>query len=137
MTIVTAASTAAPTCEARVGFYPGDYGELPLWCSARIGLTVWQDHNGVTHRACRHHVDAMRARFRVQEEERVERVISEASRPLRAFERRTVVVEEGPGYVVTADLEPPAHNHFDDRDAPWDIDACPRCRWDVDRAEGF
>lgn len=101
---MTAVATA-PTCEARVGFYAGEWSEMPVYCSARIGLTTWTDRNGTTRRACRHHVEAMRARFGVQEEERVARVISEASRPLRAFERRTVVVEEGPGYVVTADAE--------------------------------
>jgi hypothetical protein len=69
-----------------------------------------------------------------EENARVAAVIEAASAPLRQFE--TVVVEDHGAYVVTADLEPPAHNHFDDRDAPWDIDACPRCRWDVDRAEG-
>lgn len=45
-----------------------------------------------------------------------------------------IVVETGPGYVVTADLEEvPEHNHFDWRDA---TDDCPRCEYDALRAEG-
>lgn len=60
---MTAVATLAPTCEARVGFYPGEYGESPLWCSARIGLTVWEDSRGQTHRACRHHVDGLQHRY--------------------------------------------------------------------------
>ena len=59
---LTAAATLAPHCEARVGFYPGDYGELPLWCSARIALTTWTDSQGREHRACRHHVVALKRR---------------------------------------------------------------------------
>ena len=131
---MTAVATA-PTCEARVGFYAGEWSEMPVYCSARIGLTTWTDRNGTTRRACRHHVEAMRARFGVQEQERVARVISEASRPLRAFERRTVVVEDHGAYVVTADLEdePPAHNHFDIFDS---TDDCERCAFDQLRAEG-
>lgn len=51
---------------------------------------------------------------------------------------RELVIEEGQGYVVTVDIEddPPQHNHFDDRDAPWDVEDCPRCNWDVARAGG-
>ena len=130
---MTAVATA-PTCEARVGFYAGEWSEMPVYCSARIGLTMWTDRNGTTRRACRHHLDAMRARFGVQEEERVARVISEASRPLRRFERPIVIEDQG-AYVVTADLEddPPAHDHFD----IWDsTDDCPRCAFDQLRAEG-
>lgn len=55
-----------------------------------------------------------------------------------AKRRRELVLEDHGGYVVTADIEdePPQHNHFDDRDAPWDMDECPACRWLVNRAEG-
>lgn len=60
---MTAVATLAPTCEARVGVLPGDYGLTPLWCSIRLGLTVWTDRTGVTHRACRHHLAGMRSRY--------------------------------------------------------------------------
>jgi hypothetical protein len=65
MTTLTAATALAPTCEARVGFYPGEFAEVPLWCSARIGLTTWTDSSGQTHRACRHHVDGLQHRYPV------------------------------------------------------------------------
>jgi hypothetical protein len=62
------------------------------------------------------------------EAERVSRVISEATREFEAM-----VVEDHGGYVVTADVELPSHNHFDIWDAN---DGCPRCRYDVARAGG-
>ena len=93
------------------------------------GIRVYQ----VVTRRWQH--DMNEVRQLEQEVARVADVISIASARLRRFER-PIVIEDHGAYVVTADLEPPAHNHFDDRDAPWDIDACLRCRWDVDRAEG-
>ena len=58
-------TTAAPplTCEARTGFFPGEWSELPLWCNATVGLRSWVDANGRTHRACRHHVVALMGRY--------------------------------------------------------------------------
>lgn len=52
--------------------------------------------------------------------------------------RRELVIETGPGWELTADIEdePPQHNHFDYRDAPEDADDCPRCAYDTLRAEG-
>jgi hypothetical protein len=67
---------------------------------------------------------------KLEEQARVEAVINEASAPLRLME---LIVEDHGGYVVTADVELPAHNHFDIWDAN---DGCPRCRYDVARAGG-
>ena len=62
--MVTETTTAAPpTCEARTGFYPGEWSEMPLWCSSTVGLTSWTDRRGMAHRACRHHVAALRFRY--------------------------------------------------------------------------
>lgn len=60
---MTAVATLAPTCEARVGFYAGEFSEQPLWCQARIGLTVWPDREGTLHRACRHHLAGLLLRY--------------------------------------------------------------------------
>jgi hypothetical protein len=49
------------TCGARVGFFPGEFAEMPLFCSASIGLTTWPD--GRTRRGCRHHLAQMLHRF--------------------------------------------------------------------------
>jgi hypothetical protein len=56
-------ATIRDTCEARVGFYPGEFAEMPLWCSASVGLTTWTDTDGRTRRACRHHLARMLHRF--------------------------------------------------------------------------
>jgi hypothetical protein len=53
------ALTASATCEARVGFHPGEWAEMPVFCRTFVGLTTWVDINGRTHRACRHHLAAM------------------------------------------------------------------------------
>jgi hypothetical protein len=127
MTIAT-----APAAERLAAFRTHHRIEVdhsPDWnrCDT-CGIRVYQ----VVTRRWQHDMNEVRQLER--EVARIADVISIASAPLRQFE--TVVVEDHGAYVVTADLEPPAHNHFDDRDAPWDIDVCPRCRWDVDRAEG-
>jgi len=56
---------STPACEARTGFYPGEWSEMPLYCQATVGLTTWRDSGGFTHRACRHHRDAMQRRYPV------------------------------------------------------------------------
>ena len=78
-------TTAAPalTCEARTGFYPGEWSEMPIWCNATVGLRSWVDSNGRTHRACRHHVVALMGRY-----------------PMRQWS-----VDMG-GYIVTVDEAP-------------------------------
>lgn len=63
MTPTTA--SAPPTCEARTGYTPGEFAELPLWCNSRIGLSTWTDRRGITHRACRHHRAAMQRLYPV------------------------------------------------------------------------
>lgn len=60
---MTIAATLAPTCEARTGFYPGEFAEMPLFCGARIGLSTWTDTAGLNHRACRHHVAGMQSLY--------------------------------------------------------------------------
>lgn len=57
--------TATPTCDARVGEFAGDYGMLPLWCSTTVGLTSYEDAQGVTRRFCRHHGAVVRHRWPV------------------------------------------------------------------------
>ena len=96
---MTAVATLAPTCEARFGFAPGEWEPMPLWCSVRIGLTVWTDRAGQTHRACRHHVAGLRYRYPEAEQARVAEVITAATREFEA-----VVIEDHGGYVVTADV---------------------------------
>ena len=56
-------TVATPTCEARTGFYPGEWSEMPIFCDATVGLTTWTDAGGFTHRACRHHRDALQTRY--------------------------------------------------------------------------
>ena len=51
--------TTAATCQARTGFYPGEWSEMPMFCDATVGLTTWTDAGGFTHRACRHHREAL------------------------------------------------------------------------------
>ena len=67
MTPTTA--SAPPTCEARTGYTPGEFAELPLWCNSRVGLSTWTDQRGMTHRACRHHRTAMQRLYPVQTSE--------------------------------------------------------------------
>jgi hypothetical protein len=52
-------ATMLATCEARVGFHPGEWAETPVFCRTSVGVTTWVDLNGRTHRACRHHLAAM------------------------------------------------------------------------------
>ena len=124
MTTVTATATLAPTCEARTGFAPGEWEPMPLWCSTRIGLTVWTDRAGQTHRACRHHVAGLRYRYpeatvpecyrchrsipKGSEEDELAVMVSLGGRlALKCFrcQDKDVVIEDHDGYVVTADVE--------------------------------
>lgn len=48
-----------PHCQARVGFYPGEFSEMPIACSATVGLSTWIDSTGRLRRGCRHHRSAL------------------------------------------------------------------------------
>lgn len=65
---MTTTASGPPTCEAKTGWYAGEWSELPLWCNARVGLSTWTDRQGFTHRACRHHRAAMLHRYPAVEE---------------------------------------------------------------------
>lgn len=105
--------------------------------SVRVHLTLnrrWYHDPSELRRleqeAAREDLDRGVATFEAQ---RVADVIRIASKPLRQYER--VVVDRGPGWELTADLEadPPKHNHW----TPFDSDdSCLRCAYDVERAEG-
>jgi hypothetical protein len=93
-------ATIRDTCEARVGFYPGEFAEMPLWCSASVGLTTWTDTDGRTRRACRHHLARMLHRFPEMYESEI------ADDPLgQAKATREIVIEDHEGFLVVADIE--------------------------------
>lgn len=54
---------ATATCSARVGFFPGEWSEMPLFCSTSIGLTRYTDTSGIERRYCRHHGALVRYRY--------------------------------------------------------------------------
>lgn len=59
---MTATATAL-TCSARVGYWPGEWSEMPLFCSTSIGLTRYTDTSGIERRYCRHHGALVRYRY--------------------------------------------------------------------------
>lgn len=56
-------AAALPTCDARTGEAPGDYGMTPIWCNVRLGLRTYTDNHGVTRRFCAAHEAAVRGRY--------------------------------------------------------------------------
>ena len=101
---MTTVATLAPTCEARVGFGPGEWEPMPLWCNATVGLTTWTDSSGQTHRACRHHVAGLRYRYPEATQFSVY-VSRDAMIPCAAC------VEGGPPHYASPKCESGARNH--------------------------
>ena len=65
MTMVT--RTDAPTtCSARVGFYADEWAEMPLACSASVGITRYTDKHGIERAYCRHHQGVVLYRYPMQ-----------------------------------------------------------------------
>ncbi len=48
----TATASPPPTCEARTGFTPGEFGFLPTPCGQTRGLRVLVDGQGRNHYFC-------------------------------------------------------------------------------------
>ena len=65
---MTDTAIASPTCDARVGELPSDFGMAPLWCGTTRGLTRYTDTNGVERRYCGayKHGDIVRFRYPVK-----------------------------------------------------------------------
>ena len=72
-------ATATPHCDARVGFYPGEFSEMPLACSVTVGLDTWTDTTGRTRHGCRWHRATLRYRYPTPEQARVALAIERIS----------------------------------------------------------
>jgi hypothetical protein len=74
-------ATATPHCDARVGFYAGEFAEMPLACSITVGLDSWIDITGRIRRGCRWHRSALLYRHpAMTEAQRVALAIERISR---------------------------------------------------------
>ncbi len=109
MTAIVSTISAPARCDAnttKVGVT--EWAQRGLPCMTTKGLRSHLDANGVRRFYCaapEHRANVLR-RFGLQpadEWDRVAEVIEIASAPIRVFER--VVVESGPGFEVTADIE--------------------------------
>lgn len=64
-TIIQAALSAPPTCDARTGYRAGEFQEEVLWCNVTVGLRSYVDRNGTERRYCASHERVVKGRYPV------------------------------------------------------------------------